>query len=47
MIIQLTGKQPIRQTYGSWVYLPLVMAMAEMVLEEVETYIAFGLNTVT
>ena len=34
---RLTGRQPCRGRYGGWLYPPLLDAIAEAVLQEVET----------
>ena len=40
VVRQLSGRQPIRQVDCSWVYSALMREMTELLLEEVETYVA-------
>ena len=42
---RLTGRQPRKGQDGGWVYPPLVDAMAEAGLQEVETYVSRRQNT--
>ena len=44
---RLTGRQPRIGRDSEWVYPPMVEAMAESGLQEVETYLFFHENTVT
>ena len=46
VILQMTGRHPIQQVYGSWVYPPLSTAMVKAVLEEVDMYVSRRENTV-
>ena len=43
---RLMGRQPRKGRNGGWVYPPLKDAMAEAVLQEVETYVSCCQNTV-
>ena len=47
VVHRLTGWQPRRRTDGTGVYPPLVKAMVEAGIQEVDTYIAIHQNTVT
>ena len=44
---RLVGMQPLQGRYGVWVYPPLEEVMAEVGLQEVDTYISRRQNTVT
>ena len=43
---RLTGRQPQRGLDGAWVYPPLVEAMSETGLQDLETYVARHQNAV-
>ena len=38
VVCRLTGQQPRRRKYGMWVYPPLMEAMVEVGLQEMDTY---------
>ena len=46
VVRRLTGRQPQKGRYGGWVYPLLEDVMAEVGLQEVETYVSRRQNTV-